>query len=110
MKTLLFQQNQLFFNRCDSAFYNNHYDVTKVIVYDSVHKAKTFEANFNYVTVDSVRIDAYQYMLLDGSKRVIRFVTKSDMTDPVHADDYLFEYTYDSDGFLATKNLFINGS
>ncbi|TKK70364.1 hypothetical protein FC093_06350 [Ilyomonas limi] len=57
-----------------------------------------------------VRINAYQYTLLNGSRRVSRFVTKSAITDPVHADDYVFDYTYNSDGFLTTKSLYINGS
>jgi len=93
-----------------SASYNSNYEVTKLTVYDSVHKIKNFEAAFNYTTADSVRIDQYQYMLLDGSRRVSRFITKSDMTNPAHADDYVFEYTYNSDGYLAAKDLFINGS
>lgn len=93
-----------------SAFYNSNYQVIKLIVYDSVAKTKNFEADFNYVTVDSVRIDSYQYIILDGNKRVIRFVTKSDMSDVKNADDYLFVYTYNSDGYLIKKELHINGS
>jgi hypothetical protein len=93
-----------------SAFYNSNYEVTKLVVYDSVNKVKNFEADFSYITADSVRIDQYQYLLLDGSKRVSRFVTTSDMYDPAHADVYVFEYTYNNDGYLVTKNLFINGS
>lgn len=93
-----------------SVFYNNNYHVTELTVYDSVNKAKNFEANFKYITTDSVRISQYQYILLDGNKRVARFVTKSDISDPKHADDYVFVYSYNSDGYLATKNLFINGS
>jgi hypothetical protein len=93
-----------------SATYNSNYQVTKLTVYDSTDKAKSFEANFKYVTADSVRISPFQYILLDGNKRVTRFVTKSDISDPEHADDYVFEYTYNADGYLETKNCFINGS
>lgn len=93
-----------------SAFYNSSYEVTKLIVYDSINKAKNFEANFNYITTDSVRIGQYQYILLDNNKRITRFVTKSHFSDPEHGDNYVFEYTYNSEGYLATKNLFINGS
>lgn len=93
-----------------SATYNSNYQVTKLTVYDSTKKAKSFEANFYYVTADSVRIARYQYMLLDSNKRVTRFVTKSDISDPEHADDYVFQYTYNSEGYLETKNFFINGS
>lgn len=93
-----------------SAFYNSNYQVTKLIIYDSTNKAKNFEASFSYITADSVRIDPYQYLILDGSKRVFRFVTKADMSDQGHADNYVFEYRYGSVGYLVTKELFINGS
>jgi hypothetical protein len=93
-----------------SAFYNSNYEVTKIVVYDSVHQSKNFEASFNYITADSVRINQFQYMIRDANKRVIRFATKSNASDPQHADDYLFEYSYSSDGFLTAKSLFINGS
>jgi hypothetical protein len=93
-----------------SAVYNGEYDATKIIVYDSVHKLKSFEASFNYITVDSVRINQSQYIIRDASKRVIRFFTKSDLTDSQHADNYLFVYSYNNDGFLAVKTLFINDS
>jgi hypothetical protein len=93
-----------------SVSYNSNYDVTKIIVYDSVNKVKDFEADFNYIRADSVRIDQYQYLILDGNKRVTRFKTKSDMNDPENSDDYLFEYTYNSAGNLKTKNLYVNGS
>jgi hypothetical protein len=93
-----------------SAFYNSNHELTRLIVYDSVNKVKTFEANFSYITTDSVQINQYQYFLLDGNRRVIRFVTRSDMKDPLSADHYRFEYTYNSEGYLAAKNLFINGA
>ncbi|HVG16640.1 MAG TPA: hypothetical protein VM935_16820, partial [Chitinophagaceae bacterium] len=93
-----------------SAIYNSNFDVIKLIIYDSASKTKTFEANFNYIGGDTVRMNQHQYMLLDGNKRVIRFITKSDMADLANADDYIFEYMYNSDGYLTTKNLFINGS
>ncbi|MCU7550892.1 hypothetical protein OCK74_17360 [Chitinophagaceae bacterium LB-8] len=93
-----------------SAFYNSNNNVTSLVVYDSVNRAKSFEASFSYITADSVRISPYQYLRLDGNKRVIRFVTKSDLSDPAHADTYVFEYSYNSDGYLAKKDLFINGS
>lgn len=93
-----------------SVFYNNDYTVAKLVVYDSVNQTKNFEANFSYITADSVAIDAYQYLILDGKKRVIRLATTADMAHASTADQYLFEYTYNADGYLATKNLFINGS
>lgn len=79
-------------------------------MYDSVSKTKQFEANLNYITADSIRIDAYQYLLLDTNKRVICFATKSNMANPTHSDVYVFKYAYNSEGYLATKELFINGS
>jgi hypothetical protein len=32
------------------------------------------------------------------------------LTDIANADDYRYEYIYTSDGYLSTKNLYINGS
>jgi hypothetical protein len=93
-----------------SVVYNNSFDIGSIIVYDSISKRKSFGADFNYITSDSVRIDQYQYMIRDASKRITRFVTRSDMNDPARADKYLFEYEYNSDGYLSRKNLFINGS
>jgi hypothetical protein len=93
-----------------SVTYNSSHDVTKIVVYDSLSKTKSFEASFTYITADSVRIDPFQYLLLDGQKRVIRFVTKSDLADPLRSDNYVFVYQYNSDGYLASKNLFINGT
>jgi hypothetical protein len=93
-----------------SAFYNSNGDVTRLVVYDSVSKTKQFEANLNYITADSIRIDAYQYLLLDANKRVTCFATKSNLANPTHSDAYMFKYSYNSEGYLATKELFINGS
>ena len=89
---------------------NNNFEVTKVVVYDSVRKSINFEASLNYITPDSVRIDQYQYLLLDGNKRIKRFVTRSNLANPAQADQYQVEYTYNNDGYLAAKNLYINGS
>lgn len=93
-----------------SAFYNSNYDVTKLIVYDSVHNTKNFETDFSYITADSVRINQYQYFIRDANKRIIHFSTKSDLADLKNADDYLFEYSYNDKGYLVSKYLYINGS
>lgn len=93
-----------------SAYYNNNYQVTRMVSYDSVNKVQNFEADFKYITADSVRINPYQYLKLDINKRVTRFTTKSDLSDPMNADTYVFEYTYNTNGYLTTKNLYINGT
>src|SRR5262249_26651188 len=93
-----------------SAFYNSNFEVTKLVINDSVNHIKNFEANFSYITTDSTRINQYQYFILDANKRIIRFSTKSDMADPTNADDYMFEYSYNDKGYLATKELYINRS
>jgi hypothetical protein len=90
--------------------YDNSLNPTKITVYDSAANSKLFDASLTYVTSDSVRIDTYQYLKLDASKRVIVFVTREDMTDPANSDTYRYEYIYTSDGYLSTKNLYINGS
>ncbi len=93
-----------------TTFYDINLNVIRILVYDSASNIKAFEANFNYITSDSVRIDAYQYLKLDATKRVVLFVTKSDLKSPATADEYKFEYIYNSQGYLVTKNLYINGS
>ncbi|MEO6820874.1 MAG: hypothetical protein ABI204_14165 [Ginsengibacter sp.] len=93
-----------------TATYNGNYDVTRIVIYDSVNKVKNFEAAFNYINNDSVRIDQYQYLILDEKGRVIRFVTKSDLVTPQNSDNYIFEYKYNTKGYLIIKNLYINGA
>src|SRR5665647_332280 len=36
-----------------TTFYDNAYNVMRIIIYDSVNNIKTFDANFNYITADS---------------------------------------------------------
>lgn len=93
-----------------SVTYNSNYAVSKIIIYDSTTDQKKFEAGFTYITNDSVRLNEYQYLILDAAKRVIRFGTKSDMDHPQSADNYLFDYAYNANGYLSTKNLYINNS
>lgn len=93
-----------------SVTYNSNYAVSKMIIYDSSSNEKKFEAAFTYITNDSVRLNEHQYMVLDANKRVIRFGTKSDMIHPQSSDDYVFEYVYGANGYLSTKNLYINDS
>jgi hypothetical protein len=90
--------------------YNDKLNPTKIIVYDSTSNTKLFDASLTYASADSIRIDAYQYMKLDSNKRVKAFITKEDLNDPLNSDTYLYEYVYSSDGYLVTKNLYINGS
>jgi hypothetical protein len=90
--------------------YDGSLNPTKISLFDSAANTRLLNATLTYVTADSVRLDAYQYFKLDASKRVIAFFTKEDMTDPINSDNYRYEYKYSSDGFLVTKNLYINGS
>lgn len=90
--------------------YDNNLSLAKIIVYDSTSNTKLFDATLTYANLDSIRIDSYQYIKLDGSKRVIAFITKEDMSDPTNSDTYRYEYIYSSDGYLVTKKLYINGS
>lgn len=93
-----------------SVSFNSSDEPTKFLVYDSLANTKIFEANLSYITTDSIRLDQYQYIKLDASKRVSVFVTKSDMSIPTTADDYKFVYTYNNEGNLIIKHLYINGS
>jgi hypothetical protein len=93
-----------------SIIYNANLNPTKISVFDSAANTLLFNANLTYASTDSIRIDAYQYIKLDANKRVVGLVTKEDMTDPVSSDNYKYEYKYSSDGYLITKNLYINES
>jgi len=93
-----------------SITYNGNLNPTRISVYDSAANSQLFSANLTYASADSIRIDAYQYFKLDNNKRVSRFFTKQNMKKPTSSDNYLYEYTYNSDGYLTTKNLYVNGS
>lgn len=93
-----------------SVVYDNNLDIVKLTVYDSVHKIKNFGVDFIYITADSIRLDGERYMIRDANKRITRFVTKSDVANSSQADRYVFEYKYNSDGYLSKKELFINGA
>jgi hypothetical protein len=93
-----------------TAVYDNNYNVKAISVYDSTVNKTTFDADFNYVTSDSIGIGQYQYIRLDESKHVVLFSTKSDLSNPSNADDYKFKYSYDSEGYLLRKELYINSS
>jgi hypothetical protein len=93
-----------------TASYDNNLNPLTIRVYDSLNNLVLFSASFTYATADSVRIDSIQYLILDANKRVTTFVTKSDLTNPATADNYRYQYIYNGNGYLATKNLYINGS
>jgi hypothetical protein len=93
-----------------TVLYDNNLNPTRISIFDSAANTSLFNATLTYASADSIRIDQYQYMKMDAGKRIVRFVTKSDMTDIPNADDYRYEYTYTSDGYLSSKNLYINGS
>lgn len=93
-----------------TVLYDNSLNPVKITVYDSAIDTRIFDASLTYASSDSIRIDQYQYMKMDGNKRIILFMTKSDMSDPVNSDNYRYEYVYNSDGYLSAKNLYINGS
>jgi hypothetical protein len=81
-----------------------------LVVFDSLANKRLIENNFSIITTDSIRIDQYQYLKLDANRRVSVFVTRSDMTQAASSDIYRYEYTYNNEGYLSTKKLFINGS
>lgn len=89
---------------------NGNNEAVSLLVFDSLGNKKILEYSFTYASSDSIRIDQYQYIKLDANKRVKTLVTRSDMSDPVQADIYRYEYLYNNDGYLITKNLYINNS
>lgn len=90
--------------------YNSSLSPIQITAFDSATNKQLFFAKFTYASSDSIRIDSYQYIKLDANKRVVSFFTKSDMTDVQNSDNYHYEYKYNAEGFLVTKNLFINAS
>ncbi len=90
--------------------YDANLSTTKISVYDSASNANIYSTSFTYAAADSIRLDQYEYMKLDANKRVVLFITKSDMSDPVNSDNYRYEYIYNTGGYLITKNLYVNGS
>lgn len=90
--------------------YDNNSNVKSISVHDSTTNETTFHTNFNYITSDSITIGQDQYIRLDGTKRVVILSIKSNLSDPFKADDYMFKYTYDMQGYLVKKDLYINGS
>lgn len=93
-----------------SITYDNGLRPVSISVYDSMLNTSIFRANLTYASTDSIRIDPYQYLKLDGNNRVILFVTSSDPSNPQQSDEYRYEYTYNTEGYLASKKLFINRS
>lgn len=91
-----------------TALYDVSSNVKRISAYDSTTSESTFRADFNYVTADSIVIDPYQYIKLDAGKRVILFSTKSDLVNPSIADDYKCKYSYNSQGYLTTRDVYIN--
>lgn len=90
--------------------YNSTLAPTTIVVYDSASSTHIYDATLTYAAADSIRLNAYEYIKLDASKRVSLFITRSDMTDAANSDVYRYQYVYNTDGYLATKYLLINGS
>ena len=91
-----------------SITFNSSLNPTRISIYDSAANSQIFEANLTYASSDSIRIDTFQYFKLDNNKRIIGFITKEDMSNPNKSDYYRYEYKYSTDGYLITKNLYIN--
>ncbi|MFN3665907.1 MAG: hypothetical protein ACK4S0_07100 [Sediminibacterium sp.] len=85
-------------------------EVTAFVLFDSLGNKKLSEANFVYASTDSIRLDQYQYIKLDANKRVKTFVTLADISNPAQSDVYRYEYVYNNNGYLSTKNQYINNS
>jgi len=79
-----------------------------ILLYDSLGNQKVFDATFQQITSDSIRIDQYQYLKVDANKRVTTLVTRSDMTNPLNADIHRYTYTYNTEGYLTKKDLYVN--
>jgi hypothetical protein len=84
-----------------SAVFDDKQRVTKLYIYDDIHNKDTI-INFNYDLSGIIKLDQNQYFTLDAENRVISFVTKSG------ADNYTYVYIYNSQGYLARKDLYIN--
>jgi hypothetical protein len=75
--------------------------------YDSL--LKKLDYNITLQTVgDSIRLSTGEYFLLDkATKQVVFFSTHADLQDP-NSDKQVFQYSYDTNGYLIKKLQFIN--
>ena len=53
---------------------------------------------------DTIRVGANEYFVTDASKRISKFFTRLDPTDP-SSEEYVYNYTYDASGYLKQKTI-----
>lgn len=75
----------------------------KIEAYDSTRFASDAIANLTY-NGDTVRISATEYFVTDASKRVSKYYSLVDPSDPT-SEIFVYTYTYDAAGYLREKSI-----
>jgi hypothetical protein len=85
--------------------FNSSRVATRVEAYDSTSLSLAAAADLTYKG-DTIRVGASEYFVTDASKRISRFYTLLDPSDP-SSDVYVYNYTYDASGYLKSKTISI---
>lgn len=79
---------------------------TKVEIYDSTASSMDFEATLIY-SGDTIRVSPAEFFLVDAQKRVKAYHTVDN--SGLGIDSAYFLYSYNGDGYLATKTAYLVG-
>ena len=83
--------------------FNSSRVATRVEAYDSTSLSLEAAADLTFKG-DTIRVGANEYFVTDASKRVSKFFTHLDPSDP-SSDVYVYNYTYDASGYLKEKTI-----
>ena len=84
-------------------YFNADRLATRVEAYDSVKLSMEAAADLTYKG-DTIRVGQSEYFVTDAGKRISKFYTRLDPSDP-SSDEYIFNYTYDAAGYLKEKTV-----
>lgn len=87
--------------------FNSNQQGTRVEAYDSINFMLEAASDLTYKG-DTIRVGPNEYFVTDVSKRISKFFTKLDPTDPT-SDDYVYNYSYDASGYLKEKTISLAG-
>lgn len=85
--------------------FNASRQATRVEAYDSISLSLEAAADLTY-NGDTIRVGQKEYFVTDASKRITRYYSLSDPSDP-SSDTYVYNYTYDAAGYLKEKTISI---
>ncbi len=83
--------------------FNSSNQATRVEAYDSISLSLEASANLIYKG-DTVRVGPNEYFVTDASKRISKYYSLLDPSDP-SSDEYVYNYSYDAAGYLKEKTI-----